>query len=125
HSAGRTEDALHAEGRRRAHLDGRRAPSQHLRRDRAAGRLMRKRAGSLPPFVVMALIVAWIGCGQLFAPKPPPDIASLSEQAAGPRMTMNSTGRMNRISGTVMIAGRRAAFSSARIMRSLRNSADR
>ena len=39
-------------------------------------------------------------------------------------MTTNSTGRMNRISGTVMIAGRRAAFSSARIMRSLRNSAD-
>ena len=37
---------------------------------------------------------------------------------------MNSTGRMNRISGTVMIAGSRAAFSSARIMRSLRNSAD-
>jgi tight adherence protein C len=31
---------------------------------------------------------------------------------------------MNRISGTVMIAGRRAAFSSARIMRSWRNSAD-
>ena len=30
---------------------------------------------------------------------------SLIEQAAGPRMTMNSVGRMNRISGTVMIAG--------------------
>jgi uncharacterized membrane protein len=39
-------------------------------------------------------------------------------------MTMNSTGRMNRISGTVMIAGSRAAFSSARIIRSLRNSAE-
>ena len=37
---------------------------------------------------------------------------------------MNKQGRMNRISGTVMIAGSRAAFSSARIMRSLRNSAD-
>src|SRR5688500_11768734 len=45
------------------------------------------------------------------------------EQLAGPRMTMNSTGRMNRISGTVMIAGSLAAFSSARIIRSLRNSA--
>src|SRR4249919_4136892 len=42
---------------------------------------------------------------------------SLIEQLAGPRMTTNSVGRMNRISGTVMIAGRRAAFSSARIMR--------
>src|SRR3546814_15066046 len=60
-------------------------------------------------------------CRQPLPPKLPPDIASLSEQAAGPRMTMNSTGRMNRISGTVMIAGRRAAFSSARIMRSLRD----
>src|SRR5215213_295908 len=50
---------------------------------------------------------------------------SLIEQAAGPRMTMNRVGRMNRMSGTVMIAGRRAAFSSARIMRSLRNSAER
>src|ERR1043165_6828102 len=49
---------------------------------------------------------------------------SLIEQAAGPRMTMNRVGRMNMISGIVMIAGRRAAFSSARIMRSLRNSAD-
>ena len=46
------------------------------------------------------------------------------EQAAGPRMTTNRVGRMNRINGTVMIAGSRAAFSSARIMRSLRNSAD-
>ena len=42
---------------------------------------------------------------------------SLIEQAAGPRITMNSTGKMNRMSGTVMIAGRRAAFSSAFIMR--------
>jgi len=50
---------------------------------------------------------------------------SLIEQAAGPRMTMNRVGRMKRISGTVMIAGRRAAFSSARIIRSLRNSAER
>jgi hypothetical protein len=49
----------------------------------------------------------------------------LIEQAAGPRITMKSTGRMKRISGTVMMAGKRAAFSSARIMRSLRNSADR
>ena len=39
-------------------------------------------------------------------------------------MTTNSVGRMNRISGTVMIAGRRAAFSSARIIRWWRNSAD-
>src|SRR3546814_12690077 len=58
------------------------------------------------------------GCGS------PPEKASEIEQAAGPRIAMNSTGRMNRISGTVMIAGRRAAFSSARLMRSLRNSAE-
>ncbi len=67
------------------------------------------------------------GAAEAFAclvPGPPPEKASAIEQAAGPRMTMNSTGRMNRISGTVMIAGRRAAFSSARIMRSLRNSAE-
>src|SRR5438067_32634 len=50
---------------------------------------------------------------------------SLIEQLAGPRMTTNRVGRMNRISGTVMIAGRRAAFSSARIMRWWRNSAER
>ena len=30
------------------------------------------------------------------------------EQLAGPRMTTNNVGRMNRISGTVMIAGSRA-----------------
>src|SRR3546814_12426144 len=36
---------------------------------------------------------------------------SAMEQAAGPRITTNRVGRMNRISGTVMIAGRRAAFS--------------
>src|SRR6266542_3793013 len=49
---------------------------------------------------------------------------SLIEQAAGPRMTTKRVGRMNMISGTVMIAGRRAAFSSARIIRWWRNSAD-
>ena len=38
---------------------------------------------------------------------------------------MNRVGRMNMISGIVMMAGRRAAFSSARIIRSFRNSADR
>ena len=37
---------------------------------------------------------------------------------------MKSTGRMNRISGIVIMAGKRAAFSSARIIRSLRNSAE-
>ena len=37
---------------------------------------------------------------------------------------MNSVGRMKRINGTVIMAGKRAAFSSARIMRSFRNSAD-
>src|SRR3546814_10465407 len=37
--------------------------------------------------------------------------ASLIEQAAGPRMTTNSVGRMNRIRGIAMIAGTRAAFS--------------
>lgn len=50
--------------------------------------------------------------------------ASEIEHAAGPKITMNKVGRMNKINGTVIIAGRRAAFSSARIMRSLRNSAD-
>ena len=61
-----------------------------------------------------------------FAVPIPPGPMSLSEisHAAGPRITTNSTGRMNKINGMVMIAGRRAAFSSARIMRSLRNSAD-
>ena len=49
---------------------------------------------------------------------------SLIEQAAGPRITTNRTGKMKRMRGTVMIAGSRAAFSSARIMRSLRNSAE-
>ena len=38
---------------------------------------------------------------------------------AGPSRTMNSVGRMNRIIGTVSIAGSRAAFSSARVMRAL------
>ena len=51
-------------------------------------------------------------------------LAAMIEQAAGPRITTNSVGRMKRMSGTVMMAGRRAAFSSARIMRSWRNSAD-
>ena len=40
--------------------------------------------------------------------------------AAGPIRTINSGGKMNKIIGTVMIAGRAAAFSSAFIMRSLR-----
>src|SRR6185369_6295088 len=39
------------------------------------------------------------------------------EQVAGPKITTNRVGKMNRISGIVMIAGRRAAFSSARIIR--------
>ena len=50
--------------------------------------------------------------------------ASPIEQAAGPITTMNNVGRMKRINGTAIMAGKRAAFSSARIMRSFRNSAD-
>jgi hypothetical protein len=42
----------------------------------------------------------------------------------GPMMMMNSVGRMKIIIGTVIIAGSLAPFSSAFIMRSLRNSAD-
>src|SRR5262249_11298122 len=48
---------------------------------------------------------------------------SITCTMAGPISTMKSAGRMNTIIGTVMIAGRRAAFSSAFIMRSSRNSA--
>jgi hypothetical protein len=40
-----------------------------------------------------------------------------------PSRTMNSVGRMNRIIGTVSIAGSRAAFSSARVIRASRYSA--
>src|SRR3546814_17757860 len=39
---------------------------------------------------------------------------------AGPSSTTNRTGRMKTIIGTVSIAGRRAAFASARSIRSLR-----
>ena len=42
--------------------------------------------------------------------------------AAGPSRTMNKVGRMKTIIGTVSIAGRRAAFSSARVIRAARNS---
>ena len=45
--------------------------------------------------------------------------------AAGPSSTMNKVGRMNTIIGTVSIAGSRAAFSSARVNRAARDSADR
>ena len=38
---------------------------------------------------------------------------SITLITAGPIRTMNSTGRMNTIMGTVRVAGRRAAFSSA------------
>src|SRR3546814_19538934 len=55
----------------------------------------------------------------------PYEKASEIEQAAGPRLTTNNTGRMKRIRGKDMMAGRRADFSSARIMRTLRTSADR
>ena len=43
---------------------------------------------------------------------------------AGDMITMNSVGRMKRIIGTVISAGRRAALFSARSMRCSRNSAD-
>jgi hypothetical protein len=50
---------------------------------------------------------------------------SMMLMIAGPSRTINSVGRMNRIIGTVSIAGSRAAFSSARVMRASRNSAAR
>jgi len=45
--------------------------------------------------------------------------------AAGPRRTINKVGRMKMIIGTVSIAGSLAAFSSARVSRAVRDSADR
>ena len=42
---------------------------------------------------------------------------AITRIAAGPRMTMNSTGRKNRIIGTVSLGGRAAAFFSASDMR--------
>ncbi len=44
--------------------------------------------------------------------------------AAGPSSTTKSGGRMKMIIGTVIMAGRRAAFYSARNTRSVRDSAD-
>ncbi|MGH7063693.1 MAG: hypothetical protein ACREET_06420 [Stellaceae bacterium] len=44
---------------------------------------------------------------------------------AGPSRTLNRVGKMKMIIGTVSIAGRRAAFSSARVMRDVRISAAR
>ena len=85
----RGENPLHAYGRYGADLDGRRAPPQHLRRDRTDGRLTRrrqKRRGGNDP----APFLLGLRCGVrqgLPPPRLPPDIASLSEQAAGPRMT--------------------------------------
>ncbi len=43
----------------------------------------------------------------------------------GPMMMMNKVGRMKIIIGTVIIAGNLAPFSSAYIIRSLRNSDDK
>jgi len=52
-------------------------------------------------------------------------IVSMMLMAAGPSSTMNRVGRMKMIIGTVSIAGRRAAFSSARVIRAVRISAAR
>ena len=48
---------------------------------------------------------------------------SLTWMPAGPRMMANSTGRKNRIIGTVSLGGRAAAFFSASFMRMSRLSA--
>ncbi len=45
---------------------------------------------------------------------------SMMSRIAGPISTMKSAGRMKSIIGTVIVAGRRPAFSSARIIRSVR-----
>ena len=45
---------------------------------------------------------------------------SMMSRIAGPISTMKSAGRMKIIIGTVMVAGRRPAFSSARSIRSVR-----
>ena len=57
------------------------------------------------------------------APEPVYLNVSITWMIAGPISTTNRQGRMKRIIGTVMMAGSRAAFSSAFIMRSSRNSA--
>jgi hypothetical protein len=55
-------------------------------------------------------------CGWRWAPvgaaPPAQSRVSITLITAGPIRTMNSTGRMNTIIGTVRVAGRRAAFSS-------------
>ena len=48
-----------------------------------------------------------------------PENVSMMLIAAGPSSTMNSVGRMKMIIGTVSRAGRRAAFSSARVIRAV------
>jgi hypothetical protein len=50
---------------------------------------------------------------------------SMMPSAAGPRSTMNRHGKIKRIIGTVSSAGKRAAFSSARVIRACRISAAR
>ncbi len=54
----------------------------------------------------------------------PPYCSAITRIAAGPRMTMNSTGRKNRIIGTVSFGGSAAAFFSASDMRMSRFSCD-
>ena len=56
---------------------------------------------------------------------PPLINLSFIEHVAEPIRTINKVGSINRISGIVISAGKRAAFSSAFINRSLRNSSDR
>ena len=47
---------------------------------------------------------------------------SRMDRTAGPTSTMKTAGMMQKMSGTVMITGRRAAFYSTLSRRSLRNS---
>ena len=49
---------------------------------------------------------------------------AITRMAAGPRMTTNSTGRKNKIIGTVSLGGSPAAFFSASDMRMSRFSCD-
>lgn len=47
----------------------------------------------------------------------PPEKLSITWMAAGPRITPTSTGKKNRIIGTVSFGGRAAAFFSASVIR--------
>ena len=111
-----------------AHRDLHRHDHSFLRR-RLGSAVLTGRAGAscamtaTPGFVGSGFRTVRVTCAGLSRARP--ENVSRMLRAAGPRRTMNSVGRMNRIIGTVSIAGSRAAFSSARVMRASRNSAAR